>query len=131
MAPSTIGIKVNIDPEKEGVDQISLGLSAQEPSGDNSNPVNYFEAPSAANPNIEDPGITLHSLNISQARNQSLTQQAINKFGVNDQRKELDGKTVTKDMVTIEALQLMTATKIKDPRETAFQKLDVLFSQCQ
>lgn len=130
MASDSIGLKVDIDPTKKGIDQISLGLEAQQPVQDNSNPVNYFEAPSVDS-DSENPELILHSLNISQARNQSLTQQNANKLGVNDQLKELDGKTTTKDLVTVEALQLMTATKIKDPRETAFQKLDVLFIQCQ
>lgn len=73
----------------------------------------------------------LQSITINQGRTHGINESVTNNLNFKDQKKELDGKTVTKDVVRFEALQLMTATKIKDPRETAFQKLDVLFNQCQ
>lgn len=135
-----IGIALKVDPEKKGAEGISLGAEASPADpAPNSGGLLVFDSPgfsphqdrdSGADV-VENPDIVLQSINLSQGRNLSLDQQTANKLLVDDRFKELDGKTTTKDMVTIEALQMMTATKIKDPRETAFQKLDVLFSQCQ
>lgn len=117
MPTHNLKAEVKLDPEKPGIDGISLGVIAQEKQ-----PINFKQSEPVRNYDLP-----LHSINVSQGTNQGSNQSSSENLNLNSQENNLDGKTVAKDMVRFEALQLMTATKIKDPRETAFQKLDVLF----
>lgn len=122
LPPRRLGTQISLDPTKKGIDQISLGLSVRDNQA-----LTYFE-PTGEDTSLDENKPALQSVNINQTRTQALGTTQADTLAVTDQKKELDGKVVAKDIVTIEALQLMTATKIKDPRETAFQKLDVLFT---
>lgn len=123
LAKQKFGVDVNFDQTKRGVDKISLNLSVIDPES-----VKDFEN-KASDFDLQSYEPTLQSINISQNRNKTIGQTNNNIFSVRDQHKVLDGKTVIKNVATFEALQLLTASRIKDPRETAFQKLDVLFTR--
>lgn len=70
----------------------------------------------------------LQSINVNQTRSKAINETQKNDIGMTNQHTVLDGRVVAKEIADFEALQVMTATKFKDPRETAYQKLDVLFT---
>lgn len=70
----------------------------------------------------------LQSISVNQTRAKAINESQSNSIGMTNQHNVVDGRVVAKEIADFEALQIMTATKFKDPRETAYQKLDVLFT---
>lgn len=123
LAKQKFGVDVNIDQTKRGLDKISLNLSVIDPES-----VKDFEN-KASDFDLQSYEPTLQSISVNQSRNKTIGQTNNSVFGIRDQHRVSDGRSVTKNVATFEALQLLTASRIKDPRETAFQKLDVLFTR--
>lgn len=115
-----------VDNTKEGLDRLSMGLEVNNPEA-----INDFEN-KAIDDTLESHEPALQSISVNQTRSKAINESNTNNIGMTNQHKVLDGRVVATDMSTFEALQFMTSTKLKDPRETAFQKLDVLFTNpCQ
>lgn len=121
-----LGVNVAVDNTKEGLDRLSMGLEVNNPEA-----INDFEN-KAIDDTLESHEPALQSISVNQTRSKAINESNTNNIGMTNQHKVLDGRVVATDMSTFEALQFMTSTKLKDPRETAFQKLDVLFTNpCQ
>lgn len=121
-----LGVNVAVDNTKEGLDRLSMGLEVNNPEA-----INDFEN-KAIDDTLESHEPALQSISVNQTRSKAINESNSNNIGMTNQHKVLDGRVVATDMSTFEALQFMTSTKLKDPRETAFQKLDVLFTNpCQ
>lgn len=115
-----------VDDSKQGLDRLSMGLEVHNPEA-----INDFEN-KAVDESLESHEPALQSISVNQTRSKVVNESNSNNIGMTNQHKVLDGRVVATDMSAFEAMQLMTSTKLKDPRETAFQKLDVLFTApCQ
>lgn len=115
-------MNINVDPNKQGIEGLNMDVTtnAQEVVQD-------FALREQENA-LESHEPALQSINVNQTRSKTISESHKNDIGMTNQHNVVDGRVVSKEIADFEALQIMTATKFKDPRETAYQKLDVLFT---
>lgn len=115
-------MNINVDRTKRGIEGLSVDLVPNAPEI-----VRDFAAPDQGE-NMESHEPALQSINVNQTRSKAIAESHNTHIGLNNQHKVSEGSILAKEVAEYQAIQLMTQTKFKDPRETAFQKLDVLFT---
>lgn len=121
-----LSANLQIDQAKPGAGGVTIALQQNEVQE------NAQFAQITANSTVEQYEPALQSVSTNQSRAKSISDSQGNNLGLTDAVKDKTINTLVKDFNWIDAMQKMTSSKIKDPRETAYQKLDVLFkSPCR